>query len=82
MTAVKELFSLELTGTAVGLMNPAAFLGTAVFQPFTGFLLDIFGTHASGKYPLAAYRTIFAVFLISFILTFLCAYRAFKNGDG
>ncbi len=79
MTSVKELFPLDLTGTAVGLMNPAAFLGTAIFQPFTGFLLDMSGMLESGAYPLEAYRRIFVLFLISFSITYLCAYLAFKK---
>ncbi|MCJ7771583.1 MAG: MFS transporter [Desulfobacterales bacterium] len=81
MTTVKELFPLELTGTAVGLMNPAAFLGTAIFQPFTGFLLDMIGMLESGAYPLAAYRSIFVVFLISFVITYFCAYLAFRKEE-
>ena len=80
MTTVKELFPLELTGTAVGLMNPAAFLGTAIFQPFTGFLLDRSGVLESGAYTPGAYKSIFVVFLISFILTYLCSYLVFRKG--
>ena len=81
MTTVKELFPLALTGTAVGLMNPAAFLGTAIFQPFTGFLLDMNGMLESGAYPLAAYRSIFVVFLISFVITYFCANLAFRKEE-
>ncbi len=79
MTVVKELFPLWLTGTAVGLMNPAAFLGTALLQPFTGMLLDTTGTPESGAYPLLAYRLVFAVFLVSYIVAYLCTYLAFRK---
>ncbi len=79
MTVVKELFPLWLTGTAVGLMNPAAFLGTALLQPFTGMLLDTTGTLESGAYPLLAYRLVFAVFLVSYIAAYLCTYLAFRK---
>ncbi|MBW2085961.1 MAG: hypothetical protein JRI54_08045, partial [Deltaproteobacteria bacterium] len=73
MTITKELFPPWLTGTAVGLMNPSAFLATALYQPFTGYLLDRVGLLASGGYPLKAYQHIFIVFLISYILAFLIA---------
>jgi sugar phosphate permease len=43
MTITKELFPPSITGTAVGLMNTAAFLSTAVYQPFSGFLMDTVG---------------------------------------
>ena len=65
MTITKELFPAWLTGTAVGLINPAAFLATALYQPLTGFLLDRVGPLDSGAYPLEAYQLVFIVFLIS-----------------
>lgn len=65
MTITKELFPTWLTGTAVGLINPAAFLATALYQPLTGFLLDRVGPLDSGAYPLEAYQLVFIVFLIS-----------------
>ncbi len=65
MTITKELFPIWLTGTAVGLINPAAFLATALYQPLTGFLLDRVGPLDSGAYPLEAYQLVFIVFLIS-----------------
>jgi len=65
MTVTKELFPTWLTGTAVGLINPAAFLATALYQPLTGFLLDRVGPLDSGAYPLEAYQLVFIVFLIS-----------------
>jgi sugar phosphate permease len=67
MTIMKELFPPWLTGTAVGLMNPAAFLSTAVFQPLTGFLMDAVGRSGS-VYPLEAYYHVFIVFFISMII--------------
>ncbi len=64
MTMLKELFPSWLTGTAMGLMNPAAFLAGALFQPFTGYLMDAVGS-AGSIYPLEAYHRVFAVFLAS-----------------
>ena len=69
MTILKEFFPPRLTGTAVGLMNPAAFLATALFQPFTGYLMDAVGRTGSA-YPLEAYQQIFTVFFISVLIAF------------
>lgn len=80
MTLIKEHFPLWLTGTAIGLMNPAAFLGTAIYQPFTGFLLDMTGRLASGAYPLEAYRHVFIVFLVFFGLAYVGTYL-FSRGE-
>ena len=62
MTIMKELFPVWLTGTAVGLLNTAAFLSTAVFQPLTGFLMDVVGKKGLA-YPLEAYRLVFVTSL-------------------
>lgn len=69
MTMVKEIFPSRLTGTAMGLMNPAAFLATALFQPFTGFLMDAVGRTGSA-YPLEAYQRVFTVFFVSMVISF------------
>jgi sugar phosphate permease len=67
MTMLKEFFPPFLTGTAVGLMNPAAFLAAALFQPFTGYLMDAVGRTGS-IYPLEAYQQVFTVYFISMFL--------------
>lgn len=69
MTMLKEIFPTWLTGTAMGLMNPAAFLATALFQPFTGYLMDTFQRTGSA-YPLEAYNQVFSFFLISTFISF------------
>jgi sugar phosphate permease len=69
MTILKEFFPPWLTGTAVGLMNPAAFLATALFQPFTGYLMDAVG-RTGLAYPLEAYQQVFTVFFISMLIAF------------
>lgn len=66
MTIMKELFPPWLMGTAVGLTNPAPFLSTAVFQAFTGFMMDMVGRSGS-VYPLDAYYHVFIFFFISMI---------------
>jgi sugar phosphate permease len=69
ITIVKELFPHQLTGTALGLINVAPFLSTALFQPFTGFLMDAVGRSGS-VYPLEAYYHVFIFFLISLSISF------------
>jgi len=86
MTIVKELFPPAITGTAMGFMNPAAFLAAAFFQPLTGFLLDRVGRLASGAYPLEAYRLVFGSFLacilVSLILTCTLSLSRAKDDGG
>lgn len=48
-------------------MNPAAFLGTALFQPLSGFLMDMVGCNGAA-YPLQAYYTVFIAIFISMAL--------------
>lgn len=67
MTINKELFPPWLTGTAMGLMNPAAFLATALFQPFSGFLMDAVGRTGT-TYPLQAYYNVFIAIFVSLAL--------------
>ncbi|OGP51152.1 MAG: hypothetical protein A2Y79_03430 [Deltaproteobacteria bacterium RBG_13_43_22] len=69
MTILKEFFPPWLTGTAVGLMNPAAFLATALFQPFTGYLMDAVG-RIGPAYPLKAYQQVFTVFFITMLIAY------------
>lgn len=61
---VRDLFPPWLTGTAIGLMNPAAFLGTALFQPFSGYLMDLVGRIGTA-YPREAYHHMFIAVFIS-----------------
>lgn len=67
MTITKELFPPWLTGTAIGLMNPAAFFSTALFQPFSGYLMDAVG-HTGTVYPLAAYQSVFTAIFVFMVL--------------
>ena len=67
---IKELFPPSIMGTAVGLMNPSAFFATALYQPFTGYLLDRVGRLSSGGYPLEGYQHVFMAFMVSFVIAF------------
>lgn len=63
-TATKELFPVQIAGTATGLVNLFPFAGGAIFQPFAGFLLERSGT-ANGVFTLAGYHQMFKYLLIS-----------------
>ncbi|MCP4757780.1 MAG: MFS transporter [Proteobacteria bacterium] len=69
MTITKELFPDWLIGTAMGLMNPAAFFATALFQPFSGFLMDRVGKSSHDAYSFEAYQNVFILFLISYAIS-------------
>ncbi len=61
-TAVKELFPLQMAGTAIGTANLFSFFGGVVFQPLIGYVLDMAGK-IQGVYPPHAYQLAFWVFL-------------------
>jgi sugar phosphate permease len=63
-TAAKELFPVQIAGTATGLVNLFPFAGGAVFQPFTGYLLERSGS-VNGAFTLAGYQLMFNSLLIS-----------------
>ena len=65
-TITREQFPPGLMGTATGLMNTATFLATALYQPFTGYLLKQFPAVQPGIYPFEAYRRLIVFFLISY----------------
>jgi len=59
LTASKELFPKEVTGTSIGLMNIIPFGGAAIIPPFMGYIMDKFGRIA-GAYPVNAYKEAFS----------------------
>jgi sugar phosphate permease len=68
--AVKEIFPVNIAGTSVGAVNLFAFASGIFFQPLTGYVLDITGA-LNGKYPPAAYKTVFVIFLSLSLLALL-----------
>ena len=63
----KELFPIEITGTATGLVNIFPFAGGAVLQPVVGHILEQYGK-VDGAFTVAGYRAGFqALFLAAFI---------------
>ncbi len=73
ITNVKELFPLEIAGTAIGAANLFSFLGGIVFQPLIGYILDSAGKIGEA-YPPGAYRIAILVFLSINCLALLCSF--------
>jgi MFS family permease len=63
-TMTKELFPVEISGTATGLVNLFPFAGTAVFQPLLGAILERHG-RTEGAFTLAGYEQAFLVLFLS-----------------
>lgn len=67
LSCVKELFPFA-AGTAMGAVNASMFVGVALFQGASGFILDYF---LKTKTVYAAYRSIFILYLAGLLLTLL-----------
>lgn len=81
---VKEATQPAILGLAIGMMNPAPFLGVAAFQVVTGAILDRAG-EAQGIYRLAGFEKAFTVCLVAnlvaLVLSFLLRRRAIPAGS-
>ena len=64
-TTNKELFPVQMAGTATGMINLFPFLGGAVFQPILGFVLELNGK-VDDAFTLTGYRQ-------SFLILFACS---------
>jgi len=64
-TTTKELFPIEIAGTAVGTVNLFPFLGGAIFQPLMGWILDTYSVSASGCYSLDGYKAMLLFLLVA-----------------
>jgi len=64
-TANKELFPVQMAGTATGIVNLFPFAGGAIFQPVLGVALENYGK-VDGKFTLAGYEK-------AFLILFACA---------
>ncbi len=71
----KELFPIEITGTATGLVNIFPFAGGAVFQPIVGHILERYGK-VEGAFTLAGYRTGFQVLFLAAMVAVVAAFLA------
>ena len=68
-TMNKELFPVQITGTATGLINLFPFAGGAVFQPFLGYVLEQHGK-IGDDFTLAGYQSAFFFLFISSLIAF------------
>ena len=69
-TTIKELFPVQIAGTATGLVNLFPFAGGAVFQPVLGYVLERHGRQGD-SFTLAGYRQMLLVLLICAGIAFL-----------
>ncbi|MBM4334098.1 MAG: MFS transporter [Deltaproteobacteria bacterium] len=70
---VREISPQERLGTVMGLLNPAPFLGVAIFQPLTGYLMDRVGK-IGGAFPLEAYQHAFGLCLFSISISLVISF--------
>jgi sugar phosphate permease len=84
-TANKELFPIEIAGTATGLINLFPFAGGAVFQPVLGGILEGFGKAGAG-FSLQGYRAVMLALLVSSLIAFIASLLTretlIKEGNG
>ncbi len=73
-TMAKELFPLEIAGTAVGTVNLFPFLGGAIFMPLMGKVLDAWPRAVNGAYAVEAYAVLIRVLLGTSVLTLICTF--------
>jgi MFS family permease len=66
----REVSAPGRLGTVMGLLNPAPFLGVAIFQPATGYLMDRVGKNGAG-FPFEAYQNAFVLCLASLSIAFI-----------
>jgi sugar phosphate permease len=64
-TTNKELFPVQMAGTATGIVNLFPFAGGAIFQPILGAVLEHYG-RIDGKFTLVGYEK-------AFLVLFVCA---------
>lgn len=64
-TTTKEMFPIQIAGTSVGAVNLFPFLGGAVFQPFIGWILDMFPRNVSGGYSVEAFKAALLVLMVA-----------------
>ncbi len=74
---VREESPPERLGTALGLLNPAPFLGVAALQPLTGYLMDRVGK-AGGAFPVQAYQNAFTLCVLSVLVALVISFFLMK----
>jgi sugar phosphate permease len=82
-TTTKELFPVQMAGTATGLVNLFPFAGGAVFQPVLGHVLEKHGRIA-GAFTLSGYKQAFLILFLCGIITLaasLCLRETMKKEE-
>ena len=77
---VREEAPPEKLGTAMGLLNPAPFLGVATFQPLTGYLMDRVGK-SGGVFPFEAYQHAFGLCLSSISISLVISFFLIRKRE-
>jgi sugar phosphate permease len=75
---VREESPPERLGTAMGLLNPAPFLGVATFQPLTGYIMDRSGK-SGGAFSPEAYQNAFSLCLVSIFAAMMLSLLLWKR---
>lgn len=79
----KEVNDPKFAGVSLSVVNMGPFAGTAILQPLMGYMLDLRwdGIFVEGMklYPLASYRLLFAVGIITLLLSFFFALFSIKE---
>jgi sugar phosphate permease len=68
-TAAKEMFPVQIAGTAIGLINLFPFLGGAILQPLLGYFLERQGGMGNA-FTLAGYQQAFLILFFAGVATF------------
>jgi sugar phosphate permease len=76
---VREVSPAGKLGTVMGFINPAPFLGVALLQPLTGFLMDRVGK-IGGGFPFEAYQHAFGLCLGAVATAFIISLFINKIG--
>ena len=72
-TANKELFPVQIAGTATGLVNLFPFAGGAVFQPILGYTLEKYGK-VDGIFTVQGYRGAFSILLSCAVVAIIASF--------
>ena len=72
-TANKELFPVQMAGTATGLVNLFPFAGGAIFQPLLGLVLERSGK-VEGAFTTLGYKNAFFVLLLCSIIQLVASF--------
>jgi len=73
-TVIRLETPAPILGRVLGWVNPFAFVGVAVFQVMTGWLMDRVGKADAGGFPPEAYRSAFMLLLVVSAFTFLIVF--------